>query len=201
MLKNTKTAEKTSGLLGKFFVWVPLEPTAITISSVFLALFGFLAYDGAAEGRVMSLFLFLLAFCFDVIDGAVARAKNKVTKNGAFIDGVSDRIVEFLLLLTMLHIFASNTFMQSIILSILFFGTCMTAFVKAYSEHQGLLSHEKAAKLPGLLERAERSILLMLGFAFIVFGFWQYGVYVFYLVAALSFITFAQRVYLVLYQK
>lgn len=194
MLKSTKTAATASGVLGMLFSWVPLHPNAITLSSVFLALFAYLAFDDEIpEAKIISLLLFLFAFGFDAIDGAVARAKNLVTKEGAFIDGIADRVVEFLLLLAILRMFALDYFMQSVVLCILFFGTCMTAFVKAYSEHKGLLKHEQAEKMGGVLERTERSLLLLVAFVLLIFGYAQYGTYTLYVTAALSFITFLQR--------
>ena len=191
MLKSTKTAEKASGALGKLFAFVQLDPNSLTLTSVFLAILGYLT----------SFLLFLIAFFLDAIDGAVARAQNKTSKEGAFLDGISDRIVEFFLLLTILQIFEFNGWMQTVVVSILFFGTGMTSFVKAYAEHKGILTHEQAEKMPGILERTERSILLLVAFVLLIFGYPQYGIYVLYAVAALSFVTFLQRFFGALYKK
>jgi phosphatidylglycerophosphate synthase len=201
MLKSTKTAEKASGFLGKLLGWIPIDPNSITIMSMFIALLAYMAFDKSIIGKAMTLILFLFAFFFDAIDGAIARAKNKVTKEGAFIDGIADRVVEFFLVLTLLQFFPLDKTMQAVVVSILFFGTCMTAFVKAYAEHRGIMKHEDAAKLPGLLERAERSILLLLAFILLSFGQFQYGVYLLYLIAGLSAITFLQRFFTALYSK
>jgi len=199
MLKSTKTAQEASGMIGKLLAWIPLDPNSITLTSIFVAFFGFIAYEPNLVGGIMSLLLFLIAFALDVVDGAIARAKNMVTKEGAFIDGIADRIVEFLLLLVLLKMFATNSTVQVVIVSILFFGTCMTAFVKAYSEHKGMLKHEKAEKLGGVLERSERSLLLLIAFTLVVAGQTQYGIYALYLTAILSFFTFLQRFLAVLY--
>ena len=91
--------------------------------------------------------------------------------------------------------------MQTVVVSILFFGTGMTSFVKAYAEHKGILTHEQAEKMPGILERTERSILLLVAFVLLIFGYPQYGIYVLYAVAALSFVTFLQRFFGALYKK
>jgi len=159
------------------------------------------SFSSTLTGKLSALMLFLIAFALDAADGAVARAKNKVSDQGAFIDGIADRIVEFCLLITILMMFPLNTEMQLVIFSILFFGTCMTAFVKAYAEHRGVMKHEQAAKLPGLLERAERSVLLLAAFVLLIAGYGLYGIYVLYLVAGLSLITFLQRFFTVLYGK
>lgn len=199
MLKSTKTAEKASGVLGKLLGWVPIDPNSITIMSMFIAILAYVAFDKSLIGKATTLILFMFAFFFDAIDGAIARAKNKVTKEGAFIDGIADRVVEFFLILTLLQFFPLDKTMQAVVVSILFFGTCMTAFVKAYAEHRGMMNHEDAAKMPGLLERAERCIMLIAAFILLSFGQFQYGVYLLYLVAALSLITFVQRFFTAMY--
>ncbi len=200
MLKSTKITEKTSSLLGSLFAWLPIDPNTITLASVILALLGFLTFGNALEAKIISLVFFLLAFAFDALDGAIARAKNTVTKTGAFIDGIADRIVEFFLILVFFKMSPYLT-LQLALLSILFFGTCMTAFVKAYAEHQGLLAHKQAMKMPGLLERTERSLLLIIAFALFIFGFVQYGIYSIYLIATLSAITFIHRFFIVFLRK
>lgn len=202
MLKSTKTADKASGLLGKLLSWLPFDPNTITLTSIFVAFFGFLAaLEGGLAGNIMALILFIIAFALDAVDGAVARAKNKVTKEGAFIDGIADRLVEFFLILALLQFFRLDIYVEAALVSILFFGTCMTSFVKAYAEHRGILSHEKAAKLPGLLERAERSMLLITILVLLVTGYREYAIYGICLTAALSLITFVQRFAIALYGK
>lgn len=201
MLKNLPFARTVSIQLGKLFAFVPLDPNSLTLTSVFLAILGYLAYAPTLEAMVMSFVIFIIAFFLDAIDGAVARAKNKTSKEGAFLDGISDRIVEFFLLLTILQFFSFNDWMQTVVVSILFFGTGMTSFVKAYAEHKGLLTHEQAERMPGILERTERSLLLIAAFALLIFGYAQYGIYVLYAAAALSVITFLQRFFGVLYKS
>ena len=97
----------------------------------------------------------MLAIFLDMVDGWVARAKKMESKKGAFLDGISDRIVEFFLLLSLL-LLALPDMPESLfslpslysIISILFFGTCMTSFVKAYADHKQVVSHEKSESMP-----------------------------------------------------
>lgn len=196
MLKSSGLGEGVSKAVGRLFVWVPVHPDIITLSSVIFAVGGFAAFGYDAR---FSFVLFLIAVFLDVIDGAVARVKNLPTARGAFLDGISDRVVEFFLLLS----FFSVTFPVLLLeakwwlLGILFFGTCMTAFVKAYAEHAGVLDKERAKGMPGLLERSERVVLLMMAFIAIVASL-PYAIYVIAATAVLSLITFIQRVYFVL---
>jgi len=194
MLKKSKKAKKASEGLGKMFSWVPLTPDTMTILSIVLALFGFLlSICGSIAFSVSALILFIMAFFLDAIDGAVARAKNLATKHGAFLDGISDRLVEFFILLSLYFIFLGRWEFELPIISILFFGTCMTSFVKAYAEHTGVLTNEEALKLPGILERAERSFLLLLSYALAVFSETQIVFYLLCATSAFTFITFVQR--------
>lgn len=201
MLKNTKIAFLVSEKLGKLFAKLPVEPNSITLLSVVLAILGFVSYAPNPASGLETLLLFIFAFAFDAIDGAIARAKNKVTKDGAFLDGITDRIVEFFLILTLFNALAFNLEVSNLLIVILFFGVGMTSFVKAYAEHRGVLDHETATNLPGLLERTERAILLLLVFIAMMFSTLDHVRILLYITAAFSVITFLQRFYLVLYSK
>ncbi|MDO8554810.1 MAG: CDP-alcohol phosphatidyltransferase family protein [Candidatus Micrarchaeota archaeon] len=201
MIKNTGFASKVSENLGKIFAKLPIDPNAITILSLLLAIMAYISYGPHPVNELQSLILFGFAFFFDAIDGAVARAVNKVTKEGAFLDGVIDRCVEFFLILTLFSAFTFNLEAWKLLLVILFFGTGMTSFVKAYAEHRGMMTHEEAAKLPGLLERTERVILLMLIFVATIFSTMDHVRILLYITAALSIVTFLQRTYLIMYGK
>jgi len=194
MLKKSKKAKRASQGLGKMFSWIPLSPDSMTVLSVILAFFAFLlSICGSFAFSVTSLILFVFAFFLDAIDGAVARAKNMATKLGAFLDGISDRMVEFFLIFSLYFAFFGKLEFEIPIISILFFGTCMTSFVKAYAEHTGVLKNEDALKLPGLLERAERSLLLLVAFTLSVFSETHLAFYILCITSALTFITFVQR--------
>jgi phosphatidylglycerophosphate synthase len=195
MLKSSGLSKGVSGFLGRIFRWVPLSPNAVTLIAVLFSIAGFVAF--LYSELVVGFALFVLAFLLDAVDGAIARVKGLVSKKGAFLDGISDRLVEFFLILA-LFVVAADLTTQLLLLAILFFGTCMTSFVKAYSEHSGLLDNETAKRMPGLLERAERSILLVLNLVLVVFGFGSWVLPLLGLIALLSFITFVQRIWFVI---
>ncbi len=193
MLKHTKLASSISNSLGRIFAWVPLHPNSITILSVILAILGYATWMPQLEHKIQSIILFVLAFFFDAIDGAVARAKKLESKQGAFLDGIADRIVEFFLILTLFKIYAFNIEMQMLLFVILFFGTGMTSFVKAYAEHQQVLNHKEAVVMPGLFERTERSVALIALFLLINADMYAITRSLAYITAGLSIITFAER--------
>lgn len=191
MLRNSGIAQKLSRILGKICGNIPLHPTVITISSI---LFAFSAYFLLDYNSWISFGLFLFAFFADALDGAVARAKNLESRKGAFIDGIADRIVEFFIILSLFKLSMPFLLIPNVIwlFIILFFGTGMTSFVKAYSDHTKTLRHEKAIKMSGMLERAERSILLLFAFLLVLFGS-DFSIVIVMFTAVLSFFTFLER--------
>ncbi|MDD5023402.1 MAG: CDP-alcohol phosphatidyltransferase family protein [Candidatus ainarchaeum sp.] len=190
MLKNKINSDK----LLSFFSIIPLHPNHITIISVITAIFAFFIfyYD-----PLISIVLFCLSFFIDALDGVVARAKNLISKKGAFLDGISDRLVEFILLLLLILNFGSDQLLLICFTFTLFFGTCMTSFIKAYSHHQGLLSEKDSKKMSGILERAERVILLIITYILLIY-YPIYSLYSAVLIAIFSFITFIQRLFYIL---
>jgi len=144
------------------------------------------------------LILFALAGAVDLVDGAVARTMNQVTVLGAYVDGVLDRYVEFLLYLGLtIYLGPEEFFMLPgyIWMMLLLFGALMTTFVRAYADHRGLVKDQAELKrMGGILERGERLALLYLGMLLAVFWgeLWLQGAIV--IVALLANFTALQRV-------
>jgi archaetidylinositol phosphate synthase len=195
MLKNSEFGQGLSKFLGRIFRNFPLHPNLITASSAVFALMGYVVYAQRYDYAGWVAFgLFLLALFVDAVDGAVARAKNLQTRKGAFIDGVFDRVVEFFIILTLIAMPVPIVILQKDVwlMGVLFFGTGMTSFVKAYAEHTEVMHHARAVKMPGMLERAERSALLMLVMLLVILGS-EYSAAVLMFTALLSFLTFVER--------
>jgi len=149
--------------VGEILSFLPIHPNHITILSVVFAAFG--AYFIFDKNWIGMLFI-LLAFAFDGLDGAIARAKKLSSKFGAYMDGICDRVVEFFVLLP--FILDSNYVLPSAL--ILFFGTCMTSFSKAYADHREVCDAKTAAKLRTLLPRTERVIAIFIALALYLNG-------------------------------
>lgn len=191
-LKSTSLGASFQKAAGRLFSRLPLSANQITLCSLALALAGFcLAY---LQQPLPSLLFFALAGAADAIDGAVARARKEVSARGAYIDGIIDRLVEFLLICSF-FLYALPAFIMPSALSLillLFFGTCMTSFATAYANHRKVAAARKLARQPGLLPRAERLILLFIALALVpvcpecASALLAAG-------AALAIITFAQR--------
>ncbi len=161
-LKKSSALLKVQSRFGRLFAALPLSANQITASSVVLAAIGF--WFSLSQQAYPSLFFFLLSAAADALDGAVARAKKQVSARGAYIDGICDRLVEFLFILSLLA-YPLPLFILSaplMLILILFFGSAMTSFATAYAEHRHVADSKKIARQPGILPRAERIILLAL---------------------------------------
>lgn len=164
MLKANLSTEQTDRLV-KGLARLGLSPSSWTLLSLVPAAAGLAAL---AEHRLAAgLVLFVLSGFIDLVDGAVARATGKASAKGAYIDGVVDRYVELLLYLGLWYYLGSGEFLglqREVWFMLLLFGSIMTAFVRAYADHRGVVEDsEELKKMGGLLERGERLLLIYAG--------------------------------------
>lgn len=182
----TKKLEKSS-----FFINFPFSPNSLTLISIFLAILG--AYYIHIDFILLSIFFIALSLLMDALDGIVARAKKMESNFGAFLDGTTDRIIEFIIILPLFFYNWANPFlMQFLFLFILFFGSFMTSFIVAYSEHRKVVKNKDTGKMKIIFARAERTITILLILLFMVF-YVDFVVYLVTIAAVLSFISFMQR--------
>ena len=169
--------------VGDIFSVLPLHPNHITVLSVLFSAIG--AYF-IFEKNWIGLACILLAFLFDGLDGAVARAKRLSSAFGAYLGGISDRLVEFFALLP--FFFYPEFIFPSLLL--VFFGTCMHSFSKAYADHREVLGAKSAAGLKSFLPRTERVIGIFAAVFLLIIGEVSYAWYLLWLLAAVSVIAF-----------
>ena len=102
--------------------------------------------------------LLALGGIFDTLDGEVAKASQKESRFGAFIDSTLDRYGEFFLFFGIfLYYFESQARMPALLALIALFGSLLVSYLRARSEGIG-----EGVKT-GPLERPERILLLLLG--------------------------------------
>ncbi len=134
----------------------PITPSAITW-------FGFLLTAGAAALIITGHFLaaglvVIIASFFDMLDGALARLTNQVTRFGAVLDSTLDRLSEAVLLIGILIVYAGEQSITGISLaSVALVGSLLVSYIRARAEALGLECQA------GLLTRPERVIVLVLG--------------------------------------
>ena len=194
MLKGSGIAGKAQEFGGKVLKPLPVTPNQMTVASVLVAFSGL--YFFATGSHWVAIALYALALLVDGLDGAVARAKGMVSAKGAFIDGVADRFVEFAMLAGFAWVGMPAVVLPAVywIMWMLFFGTCMTSFVKAYAEHSQAMNHGDTLRMRGILERGERVILLAAVAALAAAGFWQGAADLLAFGTVLAAITVLQRI-------
>jgi CDP-diacylglycerol--glycerol-3-phosphate 3-phosphatidyltransferase len=128
----------------------------------------------------------ILSGLFDLFDGVVARNLGKVTPFGGFLDSVLDRYSDLLLLLALLIYYLKRGDSILVILtSFVSIGTALIPYIRAKAE---------AIQIPcniGLMERAERIILLSAGILF------NWMKPILWILAILTHFTVLQRIYFV----
>jgi len=203
MLKQDEGAKGLQSKAGKLLAIIPLTPNQWTLLSVAIAL-GAGASIAITKDIPLGLGLFAAAALCDIIDGAVARARNQSSALGGFIDGVADRFVEGIFLLSFMFVplpivaGADSRFWLALTV---FLGTCMPSFVRAYACYKGVVTREQADALGGVCERPERILILLAGLAAGLALGMEFFIYSLILASALSLLTVLQRIFAVIGQS
>jgi len=136
-----------------------VHPTVLTLTGLLINL---IAAAAIIAGYWKSAALLIVtAGLFDMLDGATARTLRKTTHFGGFIDSVIDRYSDMSLLIALIIFYAlqGKIFMVSLC-SIASLGTVLIPYTRAKAE--ALIPECKV----GLMERAERILLLAAGALF-----------------------------------
>ena len=136
-----------------------LTPDHLTLIGLLLAVAATVVI--ALGGLRGGLLLVILAALPDLLDGALAKASNNASQRGAFFDSVADRVTDMLLLGGVAWYLASQHGAHAALLPFAVMGlSALISYQRAKAESLGL--HAKG----GLMERAERVILLCIGLLF-----------------------------------
>jgi phosphatidylglycerophosphate synthase len=126
-----------------------------------------------------------------MVDGAVARASNRATKFGAYLDTTIDRFVEFFIIFGLFFVdYPSFILSSQAWLMILLLGSMMSTYSKSAAFEKGLINKE--SKGGGILEHTDR-LLLFLVIILISYFSLQYATYLIALTSILTLVSFAQR--------
>lgn len=179
MTKLAKARKVTSDYVTqpavKLLARTPITPNTLTW-------LGFWITVGAAalvitENLFAAGFVVLVAGFFDMLDGALARTTNRVTRFGGILDSTLDRLSEAVLLLSLLVIYArGQQVAESLLIGVALLGSLLVSYIRAKIEALGM-----ECKV-GLFTRPERVIILALGLLLSQFNY--------ALVIALVIITF-----------
>jgi len=130
--------------------------------------------------------MIILSGLLDLFDGVLARKLERVTLFGGFLDSVLDRYSDLFLLLALLIYYLRQGVPGLVVLtSVVSIGTILISYVRAKAE---------SLQIPcsvGLMERAERIILLSAGTLF------QWMEPILWILAILTHFTVIHRIYYV----
>jgi CDP-diacylglycerol--glycerol-3-phosphate 3-phosphatidyltransferase len=164
-----------------------ITPTTLTLT-------GFVITLGAAALLATGYlfiagFVVLVAGFFDMLDGALARRTNQVTRFGAVLDSVLDRVSDAVPLLGILifYLFVGDRSTVGIlVVGLALIGSPLVSYIRAKAEALGL-----ECKV-GLFTRAERVIVLAVGLW--LSPFVNYALIIaLAVIAVFSFVTAGQR--------
>ncbi|MCD6301049.1 MAG: CDP-alcohol phosphatidyltransferase family protein [Staphylothermus sp.] len=168
--------------LGEHIARTGLSPNIITLLTLLFSILAFLS--AALYSSSILLFTFiLLSSIMDVLDGAVARASGKTTRFGAFLDSTVDRLADALIIYSLKFLgFSTDLIFILIIVSL------MISYTRSRAESLGIKMEGV-----GLIERAERLIIIMLIVLFSMLN-QTIALILLYLLVILSLITLIQRI-------
>ena len=153
-------ARELLGPVARFFADLGVPPSAITLAGLVLSVLSgwALATGHFPRGGVL---LALAGLC-DMIDGASARAGNRTSSRGAFLDSTIDRYSEIVVLLGALlfYLVRSPRSPEILTAAVVFLaagGSLMVSYTRARAEAVGTSCEV------GWAERPERVVILIVG--------------------------------------
>ncbi|WP_370573838.1 CDP-alcohol phosphatidyltransferase family protein [Methanomethylovorans sp.] len=167
---------------------IPVSPNMLTVIGLAVSIVTAMIF---ARGYVVLGGVFILVSgVFDVLDGAVARASNRMTAFGAVLDSVCDRYADAIIFVGIIYGLLSGQIMSYPLFmvpdwlwcSLALIGSYLVSYTRARSEAAGARSMDI-----GFAERPERMILLVLG------AFTGYLLPAIALIVILTHITSLQR--------
>jgi phosphatidylinositol phosphate synthase len=130
--------------------------------------------------------VFVLGSILDILDGALARAGDKGTPFGAFLDSTTDRVSEGFMLGAIALVFSRHG--NEVALAFVFaavIGSFLVSYTRARAEALGLRGDV------GIGSRAERVVVITAGLVLAPWGALPWAIY---LLAATAWVTVLQRV-------
>jgi len=193
LYKNRQMFDRLSIKIGILFSKIPLTPNQWTVLSLlpaFIAVYFFVQQQFVIAGLC-----FILAGFLDMVDGAVARVTRKVSKFGAYLDTMVDRYVEAAIMFGLLFVSLPALIMPIYAWVFLYmYGSVMTTYAKAAAKEKEIIPPGRELK-GGLLERAERLLVLFIGIIAASFNP-LYLSYVIVVLAVLTNISALQRMWI-----
>lgn len=191
LTKHKQVFRAPAELVAKLFLKLGFNPNGITILSL---VFCFLISLLFVFQRNAVLFGTLLLACslFDMIDGTLARMTNQVTRFGAYLDAMCDRLFEAVAALAVAYVSG-----HWLVIFTLVVGSILTSYAKARAAMEVPVSN---TEWPDFMERTERGFIFIA--AIILWGIFPGKFFgqdlLFWIVVALNlgvYFTVIQRIF------
>lgn len=166
-----------------------VTPNALTAAGVLLCTAGAIVVYFEDRGELAAFWvgaaLFIVGSILDILDGALARTSGKATPFGAFVDSMTDRVSEGVMLASIALVFMREG--NQVALAFTFaaaVGSFLVSYARAKAEILGLRGDV------GLGSRAERVVVISAGLILAPWGALQWAIY---LLAVTAWLTVIQR--------
>ncbi|MGN2637156.1 phosphatidylinositol phosphate synthase [Nocardia takedensis] len=191
-----ETFAKATAPLGRALVKTGLTPDAVTLvgTAASIAAAVTLFPTGHLFWGTMVIWLFVM---FDMLDGAMARARGGGTRYGAVLDATCDRVADGAIFggLAWWAVYHENNRWLFVATLVVLVTSQVISYAKAKAEASGLSADG------GLIERPDRLVIVLVGAGFTgIGGYWgiewlTWAVHVaMWVLAVLSIVTVLQRV-------
>jgi phosphatidylglycerophosphate synthase len=166
-----------------------VTPNALTAGGVLLCTAGAIVVYFENRNELAAFWigaaLFIVGSILDILDGALARTSGKATPFGAFVDSMTDRVSEGVMLAAIALVFMREG--NQVALAFTFaaaVGSFLVSYARAKAEILGLRGDV------GLGSRAERVVVISAGLILAPWGALQWAIY---LLALTAWLTVIQR--------
>ena len=151
--------DKRTGPIGAVLAKTPLSADTLTVIGI---AFSVIAGIVIAQGEFgFGLILLLLGSIPDLLDGPLAKARGTSSKRGAFFDSFSDRVSDLFIFEGLGWYFSRSDHPELAVLPFAIYGAAsLISYQRAKAESLGFNAKG------GIMERAERLVLLGLGLLF-----------------------------------
>jgi CDP-diacylglycerol--glycerol-3-phosphate 3-phosphatidyltransferase len=138
----------------------PIRPNVLTVIGLLFSLLTFFFTAVLGQLILAGIFLVVSGF-FDLLDGAVARSTNMVTRFGGFLDSVLDRYSDLIVMFGIsIYFLRRAEMLSSMVAFFAAIGVAIVPYARARAEAASIACRS------GILERPERVILLSIGLFF-----------------------------------
>jgi len=164
----------------------PITPNTLTVCSLLIAIIA--AVLVALEYFIAAGLVMLFASFFDILDGALARSTNRVTKFGGALDSSLDRLAEAVIFIGLMVVYAGSQSIYGVALAgIALVSSLMVSYVRARAEGLGVDCQV------GIFTRAERIAVIVIGLLLARFSWALTAALI--VIIVFSSVTVCQRLY------